>query len=136
MNEFANVDVFGVKITESPTSVEVMNMIDWCKNQNINVMTRQLWGISVQSRRSTHVGTGIMRTKTHRGMPIVEKYVFTPQEMEHNNNEVEIDGIMFTPEMKWKVENGKAYSTNGALGTAFFFDNKNDATFFKLTWKI
>lgn len=137
MSEFANVDVYGVKITESPTSNDVMDMIDWCKKQGINVMVRQLWGITVRNRRTTPVGTGIMRTKTHRGMPITEKYVFTPQELEHNNNEVEIDGLKFSPSKpEHKSENGKFYSPDVALGSAFFFDNKNDASFFKLTWKI
>lgn len=137
MNEFANVDVFGVKITESPSSIEVMDMIEWCKTQNINVMIRQLWGVSVQYRRTSHVGTGIMKTKTHRGMPIIERHVFTPQELEHNNNEAEVDGITFSPsKSSHKIENGKAYSTDIALGSAFFFSNKNDAAFFKLTWKL
>jgi len=137
MNEFANVDVFGVKITEPPTSDAVMDMIDWCKTQNIEVMIRQLWGITVQSRRANHVGVGIMKTKTHRGMPIEEKHVFTPQELEHNNNVVKIDGIEFSPSRATPTtKNGKFYRTDGALGSAFFFNNKNDAAFFKLTWKL
>lgn len=137
MNEFANVDVFGVKITKSPTSKDVMDMIDWCKTQNIEVMIRQLWGVTVQSRRTNPVGTGIMKTKTHRGMPIEERHVFTPQELEHNNNEVEIDGITFSPSgLAATSKNGKFYRSDVALGSAFFFNNKNDASFFKLTWKI
>ncbi len=109
------VDYYGIKIGHPAHSNEVFDMIEWCKENEIDFFTKPLRIMTSYSQMKP-----FMKIRN-------SDVIITEEEMADNNKiTVDIDGE------DWVFK--KEYMRFSETGTAFFLSNQTDAMAFKLRW--
>ena len=108
-------DYYGIKIGHPAHSDEVFDMIEWCKENEIEFFTRPLRVMTSYSRMKP-----FMKIRN-------SNVIITEEEMADKDSiRVDIDGE------DWVFE--KECMRFGETGTAFFLSSETDVMAFKLRW--